>query len=65
MAYATINKPSEYFNTLIYTGNDTNGRAITGVGFQPDWVWFKGRTVASDNEVYDAVRGAKNISLQI
>jgi hypothetical protein len=55
---AQINKPSEYFNTLIYTGNDTDGRAITGVGFQPDWVWFKGRTVASDNEVYDAVRGA-------
>jgi hypothetical protein len=58
MAYTTINKSSEYFNTLIYTGNDTDGRAITGVGFQPDWVWFKGRTVASDNEVYDAVRGA-------
>ena len=63
---AQINKPSEYFNTLIYTGNDTDGRAITGVGFQPDWVWFKGRTVASDNEVYDAVRGAtKNIATNL
>jgi hypothetical protein len=63
---AQINKSSEYFNTLIYTGNDTDGRAITGVGFQPDWVWFKGRTVASDNEVYDAVRGAtKNIATNL
>ena len=58
MAYTTINKSTDYFNTLLYTGNDTDGRAITGVGFQPDWVWFKGRNVASDNEVFDAVRGA-------
>ena len=42
MAYTTINKPIDYFNTVTYTGNGTaigsGGNAITGVGFQPDWV---------------------------
>jgi hypothetical protein len=42
MAYTTINKPSEYFNTKLYTGNAT-GRTISGVGFQPDWTWIKNR----------------------
>ena len=58
MAYTTINKSSDYFNTLLYAGNNTDGRAITGVGFQPDWVWIKGRNAALDNEVFDPVRGA-------
>jgi hypothetical protein len=60
MAYATINKPSEYFNTKLYTGNSTITNAITGVGFQPDWVWLKGRTIAESHRIYDAVRGASN-----
>ena len=43
MAYTTIKKPSDYFNTKLYTGNlSTNN--ITGVGFQPDLVWLKSRT---------------------
>jgi hypothetical protein len=57
MAFITF-QPSDYFNTKLYTGNDTDGRAITGVGFQPDWVWIKGRNYATDHEVFDAVRGA-------
>ena len=36
MAYTTINKSTDYFNTKLYTGNGT-ARSITGVGFQPDW----------------------------
>jgi hypothetical protein len=51
MAYTTINKPSEYFNTKLYTGNSTITNAITGVGFQPDWVWLKGRNY-SDSQDY-------------
>ena len=39
MAYISF-QPSDYFNTLLYTGNDTDNRAITGVGFQPDWTWI-------------------------
>jgi len=58
MAYTTIDKPTHYFNTVLYTGNGSNGHAITGVGFQPDWVWIKGRSVAENHNVYDVVRGA-------
>ena len=58
MPYTTIDDPTIYFNTKLYTGNGSNGHAITGVGFQPDWVWIKGRSVAENHNVYDSVRGA-------
>ena len=58
---AQINKPSEYFNTKLWTGTGAEN-AITGVGFQPDWVWIKNRDAVEHNKLYDAVRGAtKNI----
>ena len=33
----------DHFNTVLYTGDGTSSNAITGVGFQPDWVWIKSR----------------------
>ena len=57
MAYATINKPSDFFNTVLYTGNGST-QSITGVGFQPDWTWIKERSSTSGHEVYDSTRGA-------
>jgi len=60
MAYTTIKKPSDYFNTKLYTGTATsagNTQAITGVGFQPDWVWIKNRGGSYQHVLYDAVRG--------
>jgi hypothetical protein len=52
---------SEYFNTVLYTGNGGT-QSITGVGFQPDWVWMKSRDEGSSsytghNVVQDSVRG--------
>ena len=58
MAYTDIDKPSDYFNTVLYTGNATNPKAITGVGFQPDWVWIKDRDNTFNHQVHDVVRGA-------
>ena len=58
MAYTTINKSSSYFNTKLYTGTGAS-LANTGVGFQPDWVWIKGRSGATDHGLYDAVRGVQ------
>ena len=58
MAYTTIDKPSDYFNTKLYTGTGSSGeKAITGVGFQPDWLWIKNRTVAQEHWLADSVRG--------
>ena len=62
MAYTTIKKPSDYFNTKLYTGNQST-QSITGVGFQPDWVWIKARSFNSHHALFDAVRGVtKRIS---
>ena len=58
MAYTTINKSKEYFNTKLYTGDGSSSRSITGVGFQPDWLWVKERSSSSSHQVADAVRGA-------
>tara|TARA_Y100000389_G_scaffold174556_1_gene184614 strand:+ start:1 stop:1083 length:1083 start_codon:yes stop_codon:yes gene_type:complete len=60
MAYISF-QPSDYFNTLLYTDNGAN-RTLTGVGFQPDWVWIKTRNHGNSHNIFDAVRGAnKNI----
>jgi hypothetical protein len=53
----TIVDGGEYFNTVLYTGNGST-QSITGVGFQPDWVWIKERNSTSDHCSFDAVRGA-------
>ena len=54
---AQINKSTDYFNTKLYTGNGTTGHAITGVGFQPDWLWIKERSSTSAAFIYDIIRG--------
>lgn len=61
---ATIPDGSKHMNTVLYTGNGTaigsGGNAITGVGFQPDFVWLKVRSLAFSHQLYDGVRGATN-----
>jgi len=57
MAYTTINKSGDYFNTKLYTGNGGTQHSITGVGFQPDWTWIKSRDDAYNHFLFDAVRG--------
>ena len=56
MAYTTINKSGDYFNTKLYTGTGSSN-ALTGVGFQPDWVWIKCRDDSHNHQVFDSVRG--------
>ena len=59
MAYISF-QPSDFFNTLLWTGTGaTNAR--TGLGFQPDFVWVKGRNYAYNNVMSDSVRGQKQI----
>jgi len=57
MSYTNgLDDPTQFFNTILYTGNGSTN-AITGVGFQPDWVWCKNRTSAKYHGLYDSVRG--------
>ena len=58
MAYTTIDDPTSFFNTVLYTGNGTTDHAITGVGFQPDWTWLKKRNNADDHILQNVVIGA-------
>ena len=60
MAYTTINKSTDHFNSKLYTGNGSTN-AITGVGFQPDWVWCKKRNSAQDHGAVDSVRGVTKV----
>ena len=60
MAYTTINKSTDYFNTKLYSGNGGT-QSITGVGHQPDFVWIKERSSTSDHSLFDAIRGTTKI----
>jgi len=57
MAYTTIKKPSDYFNTKLYTGNGST-QSITGVNFESDLTWIKSRSSGAWHNLFDAVRGA-------
>jgi hypothetical protein len=52
----TVVQGDDYFNTVLYEGTGSS-LGVTGVGFQPDWVWIKERSGAADHGLYDAVRG--------
>ena len=57
MAYTNIKKSSDYFNTKIYTGNGST-QSITGVGFQPDWIFLKPRSQSGEHGLsVDSVGG--------
>ena len=56
MAYTTIDNPADYFNTVLYTGNGGT-QSITGVGFQPDWLFIKSRGSTGNGRIHDVVRG--------
>jgi hypothetical protein len=53
----TIIDGSENFTPYIYTADNTSPKSRTGIGFTPDFLWFKDRTTAFSNGLYDTVRG--------
>ena len=57
MAYTDIDKPSDYFNTKLYTGTGSSN-AVTGVGFEPSFTWIKNRDGTNFHNLYDVIRGA-------
>ena len=50
-------QPSDYFNSVLYTGTGAV-QTISGVGFEPDLTWCKDRTNSYDQVWFDQVRGA-------
>ena len=59
---AQINKPTDYFETKLYAGSSSNV-TVSGLDFQPDWIWLKNRTNADNHVVCDVVRGGNSNGL--
>jgi len=67
----TIPNGAQYMAAVTYTGNGTASTAITasssnsgnnplGTTFQPDLVWIKSRSAATNNNLFDTLRTATN-----
>ena len=52
----TIDDGSQYFNTVLKTG--AGAGSYTGVGFQPDFLWFKRRDSSGPHFLIDSTRGS-------
>jgi hypothetical protein len=51
--------PSKQFNTVLYTGNASSNRSVSGVGFKPDLIWGHSRTGTTVSYLYDSNRDGK------
>jgi hypothetical protein len=57
----TIPNGAVYFAATTYTGNGTSqsiSNAVNGTSFQPDFVWYKDRSVARDHGLFNVTSGA-------
>ena len=63
MAYISF-QPKDYFNTKLYTGTGSAPNAQTGVGFKPDLLWIKTRSVGNDNRIHSPQLTASDYFLQ-
>jgi len=61
MAYTTIDKPSDYFNTSAVWSGDDSEHTISGIEHQPDFTWIKGVNIGTQHYLFDSVRGATKI----
>jgi hypothetical protein len=58
----TISNGAQYMAATLYTGTGsalTIANTVGSASFQPDLVWVKGRSGATDHAWYDAVRGVQ------
>tara|TARA_R100001594_G_scaffold128375_2_gene166601 strand:+ start:1212 stop:2264 length:1053 start_codon:yes stop_codon:yes gene_type:complete len=60
MAYTTIKKPTDYFNTVTFTGTGSSQQITTGLNMSANggMVWNKLRDGANNNIVWDTIRTA-------
>ena len=65
MAYTTVNKSTNFFDTKLYAGS-SGSVTVSGLEFQPDWIWLKNRSASDNHVAVDSVRsyasyGYKNL----
>ena len=59
MAFTTIDDPSEYFQTALWTGTGSS-RSVTNDGnsdLQPDWLWVKRRSATNSHHLVNSSIG--------
>jgi hypothetical protein len=52
-------KPNTVMDVVTYTGTGAALTPTSSLGFNPDWIWIKSRSAATDHALYDVVRGAQ------
>jgi hypothetical protein len=57
LSVPTIKKPSLYMDATLRTGTGATA-SVSSLGFQPDLVWIKSRSAATNNNLFDSARGA-------
>ena len=55
MAYTGIDKSTDHFNTVLYTGNSGTNALTTG--HASDFVWIKRRDGTYEHNLFDVLRG--------
>ena len=55
MAYTAIDKATDHFNTILYTGTGNAGNSVS-VGFKSDFLWLKSRTQTYNHYAFDTTR---------
>ena len=55
--YTAVDKSTDFFEPELYSGSGST-QSITGLGFQPDFVWIKRRSSARGHTLFDVLRGA-------
>ena len=58
LSVPSIKKPSLYMDATLRTGTGATA-SVSSLGFQPDLVWIKSRSAATDHGLYDSVRGVQ------
>ena len=54
--------PTKQFGVVTYTGNGGTN-TISGLGFQPDFVWAKSRSGSQSHRLYDSSRGVSTYNM--
>jgi len=57
LSVPVIKKPSLYMDATLRTGTGATA-SVSSLGFQPDLVWIKSRSAATNNNLFDSARGA-------
>ena len=56
----SIIRPQKHFDAILYTGDGSSSKTVSGLEFKPDLVWMKGRA-SMNHAIVDSVRGRASV----